>query len=110
MGGRSLSWRVSITMEAAFCVATLEDALAKHSKPGIFNTDQRSQFTGAASFLLSDFRPSIPPTCLNLVGSRSDKRLHPKPLVVSKLLTFISFLLLKWHCKASESGQISRVR
>jgi putative transposase len=42
---RVLSWRVSITMEAAFCVATLEDALAKHGKPEIFNTDQGSQFT-----------------------------------------------------------------
>ncbi len=45
---RVLSWRVSITMEAAFCVETLEDALAKHGKPLIFNTDQGSQFTGAA--------------------------------------------------------------
>ena len=35
-------------MEAAFCVETLEDALAKHGKPEIFNTDQGSQFTGAA--------------------------------------------------------------
>jgi putative transposase len=43
-----LSWRVSITMEAAFCVETLQDALAKHGKPAIFNTDQGSQFTGAA--------------------------------------------------------------
>ncbi|WP_136623864.1 IS3 family transposase [Bradyrhizobium centrolobii] len=45
---RVLSWRVSITMEAAFCVETLEDALACHGKPEIFNTDQGSQFTGAA--------------------------------------------------------------
>ena len=45
---RVLSWRVSITMEAAFCVETLEDALARHGKPEIFNTDQGSQFTGAA--------------------------------------------------------------
>jgi putative transposase len=45
---RVLSWRVSITMEAAFCVETLEDALAKHGKPEIFNTDQGSQFTGVA--------------------------------------------------------------
>jgi putative transposase len=44
---RVLSWRVSITMEAAFCVETLEDALARHDKPQIFNTDQGSQFTGA---------------------------------------------------------------
>jgi len=45
---RVLSWRLSITMEAAFCVETLEDALARHVKPDIFNTDQGSQFTGAA--------------------------------------------------------------
>src|SRR6201981_938316 len=45
---RVLSWRVSITMEAAFCIQTLEDALAHHGKPDIFNTDQGSQFTGAA--------------------------------------------------------------
>ena len=41
---RVLSWRVSITMEAAFCIETLEEALAKHGKPEIFNTDQGSQF------------------------------------------------------------------
>jgi putative transposase len=35
-------------MEAAFCVETLQDALAKHGKPEIFNTDQGWQFTGAA--------------------------------------------------------------
>ncbi len=45
---RVLSWRLSITMEAAFCVETLEDALARHGKPEIFNTDQGSQFAGAA--------------------------------------------------------------
>ena len=45
---RVLSWRVSITMEAAFCVETLEEALAKHGTPEIFNTDQGSQFTSAA--------------------------------------------------------------
>lgn len=45
---RVLSWRLSITMEAAFCVETLEDALARHGRPDIFNTDQGSQFTGTA--------------------------------------------------------------
>ena len=45
---RVLSWRVSITMEADFCVAALEEALARHGRPEIFNTDQGSQFTGAA--------------------------------------------------------------
>jgi putative transposase len=42
---RVLSHRVSITMEAAFCVEALEEALAKHGRPEIFNTDQGSQFT-----------------------------------------------------------------
>jgi putative transposase len=35
-------------MEAAFCVETLEDALARHGRPEIFNTDQGAQFTGTA--------------------------------------------------------------
>jgi len=46
---RILSHRVSITMEADFCVEALEEALAKYGKPEIFNTDQGSQFTGEAS-------------------------------------------------------------
>ena len=45
---RVLAWRLSITMEASFCVETLQAALAKHGKPEIFNTDQGSQFTGTA--------------------------------------------------------------
>ena len=43
-----LSWRLSNTMDAAFCMAALEDALARYGKPEIFNTDQGSQFTSAA--------------------------------------------------------------
>ena len=42
---RVLSHRVSITMEAEFCIDALEEALAKHGRPEIFNTDQGSQFT-----------------------------------------------------------------
>src|SRR3981189_1788810 len=45
---RVLAWRLSITMEASFCVETLEDALVRHGKPEVFNTDQGSQFTGTA--------------------------------------------------------------
>ena len=44
---RVLAWRVSITMEVAFCLEAVEEALAKHGKPEIFNTDQGSQFTSA---------------------------------------------------------------
>ena len=42
---RVLAWRLSITMEAEFCVEAVEEALARHGKPEIFNTDQGSQFT-----------------------------------------------------------------
>ena len=45
---RALSWRVSITMEADFCIEAVEEALARYGKPEIFNTDQGSQFTGDA--------------------------------------------------------------
>ncbi len=43
-----LAWRLSNTMDTAFCVAALEDALARFGKPEIFNTDQGNQFTSAA--------------------------------------------------------------
>jgi putative transposase len=39
---------LSNTMDASFCVATLEEALTRYGKPEIFNTDQGSQFTGVA--------------------------------------------------------------
>ncbi len=47
---RVLSWRVSITMEASFCVEALEEALERHGRPEIFNTDQGSQFVSGAPF------------------------------------------------------------
>jgi putative transposase len=40
-----LSWRVSNTMDADFCIEALEEALARFGRPEIFNTDQGSQFT-----------------------------------------------------------------
>ena len=45
---RVLSHRVSITMEADFCIEALEEAMTKYGKPEIFNTDQGSQFTSEA--------------------------------------------------------------
>jgi putative transposase len=43
-----LAWRVSISMDVSFCIEALEEALARHGKPAIFNTDQGSQFTSSA--------------------------------------------------------------
>ncbi len=42
-----LAWKLSNTMENDFCMAALEEALAK-GRPEIFNTDQGAQFTGDA--------------------------------------------------------------
>ena len=43
-----LAWRLSNTIDSGFCVEALEEALARHGKPRIFNTDQGAQFTSAA--------------------------------------------------------------
>ena len=40
-----LAWRLSNTMDMSFCIAALDEALARYGKPKIFNTDQGSQFT-----------------------------------------------------------------
>jgi putative transposase len=45
---RVLAWRLSITLEVEFCLEAVEDALARHGRPEIFNSDQGSQFTSAA--------------------------------------------------------------
>ncbi|MEB0282325.1 IS3 family transposase, partial [Sphingomonas sp. 10B4] len=45
---RVLSWRLSITLETDFCIEALEEALTRFGAPGIFNTDQGSQFTSMA--------------------------------------------------------------
>ena len=42
-----LAWRLSNTMDTGFCIAALDEALARHGAPKIFNTDQGAQFTSA---------------------------------------------------------------
>ena len=43
-----LSWKLSITMDVSFCLEAVEEALSRHGKPEIFNTDQGRQFTTGA--------------------------------------------------------------
>ena len=45
---RVVSWRPSNTMDVTFCTEALEEALTRHGRPEIFNTDQGSQFTSLA--------------------------------------------------------------
>ena len=44
-----LAWRLSNTMDTSSCIAALDEALARHGTPKIFNTDQGAQFTSSAS-------------------------------------------------------------
>ena len=43
-----LAWRVSISLDAGFCIEAPEEARARYGKPAIFNSDQGSQFTSTA--------------------------------------------------------------
>lgn len=45
---RVLAWRISNSMDTAFCIDCLQAALDEHGEPEIFNTDQGSQFTSDA--------------------------------------------------------------
>ena len=45
---RVLAWRLSITLDVEFCLDAVKEALARHDRPDIFNTDQGSQFTSTA--------------------------------------------------------------
>ena len=65
---RVLSWRVSITMEAAFCVETLEDALARHGKP-----DKSMQLKASRARLLCASRISGKghPSCMTCPRCRN---------------------------------------
>jgi putative transposase len=40
-----LSWQISNTLEVSFCIAALREAISNYGTPGIFNSDQGSQFT-----------------------------------------------------------------
>ena len=57
---RVLSWRLSNSLDASFCVEALAEALDRYGKPDIFNTDQGSQFTsGDFTGLLEDAKVKI---------------------------------------------------
>jgi putative transposase len=43
-----LSWRMSNTLDTGFCLEALDDALSRHRRPEIFNSDQGCQFTSEA--------------------------------------------------------------
>ena len=86
--GRVLAWRLSITLEADFCMEAVEAALARHGTPEFFNTDQGSHAS------VSEARTSIgrclafdnrcrPPSSLDRKTPDQAHFNQPKPEVVA---------------------------
>jgi transposase InsO family protein len=71
-----LSWRLSNTMDAGFCVDCLEAAIKDYGAPEIFNTDQGSQFTSDAftGVLLNYSGPRKPDNSLSYALSKNEKQ------------------------------------
>jgi putative transposase len=71
------AWRLSNSINSSFCVEILNEALIKHSKPAVFNTDQGSQFNSSVWInVMTDAKIKI----------SMDERLGP-PLIVCKQTT-----------------------
>ena len=67
---RVLSWRLSITMEAAFCVETLEDALARFGKPERHSCSIASTRNSMSGWLSKNAATAIPQTRKFLLSSK----------------------------------------
>jgi putative transposase len=93
-----LSWRLSNTMDAGFCVDVLGEALGK-GRPGIFNTDQGAQFTSKAfTSLLEQHGVSI---SMDGKGSYNDN------LFIERLWRSVKYEEV--YLKAYEDGKDARV-
>jgi putative transposase len=93
-----LSWRLSNTMDAGFCIDALQEALIK-GKPEIFNTDQGSQFTGEAfTGLLEQHGISI---SMNGKGSYNDN------LFIERLWRTVKYEEV--YLKAYQDGREARI-
>jgi hypothetical protein len=108
-----VAWRLSITMEAAFCVETLEDALARYGKPDV-NTDQGSQFTGAV------FTGVLASNGITMHGRQRRLARQRRPCRVSSCVQFVAisddllFVRGTPHARANEekpsrTGQVAQV-
>ena len=78
-----LAWRLSITLTADFCVDALQEALGRHRRPDIFNTDQGSQFTSMDfTAVLKDAEVAI---SMDGRGAWRDNVLRRAPLAIREV-------------------------
>ncbi len=93
-----LSWRLSNTLDASFCVEALEEALKK-GRPDIFNTDQGAQFTSEAfTGLLQEYGVRI---SMDGKGSYNDN------LFVERLWRSVKYEEV--YLKAYQDGREARI-
>ena len=75
---RVLAWRLSITMDVSFCIEALDEALSRHEKPEIFNTDQGSQ-AGVPADRSSSVGWSSPASLHRAAQARRHRHQHGRP-------------------------------
>jgi putative transposase len=74
-----LTWRLSNTLDASFCVEALEEAISKYGKPEIMNTDLGSQYTGSGWITtLTEAKKNLD----GWQGPLSGQHLYPTPVAV----------------------------
>ena len=103
---RVLSWRLSNTMDAEFCVEALKEALDRYGRPEIFNTDQGSQFTSG------DFTGVLLDAEIKISMPLGDA-LHHLPVIDGKgrwidnrfVERLWRSLKYEWSCPAKVEGQ-----
>jgi putative transposase len=92
-----LSWRLSNTLDASFCVEALEESLGKGT-PEVFNTDQGSQFTGEAFTGLLE--------CRGIKVSMDGKGSHSDNLFIERLWRTVKYEEV--YLKAYQDGTGAR--
>ena len=114
-----LAWRLSNTLDASFCVDTLNEAISKHGKPEIMNTDQGFQFTGAAWITtLTDAKIKISMplgVCMQSpAGNRwsrslSRQYLHPALVAITETRGLLSARIAGWVPSQTVHRQLDRI-
>jgi transposase InsO family protein len=90
---RVLSWRGSITMEAEFRIEAVEEALAKHGTPDIFNTPMASGGRSLQHLVLEGNAGGRAPRIELYIGASADRRPHyswHKPLRIGGKELFLA--------------------
>ena len=102
-----LSWRLSNTMDASFCVEALAEALAQYGPPAIFNTDQGSQFTSLE--FTSDAQRRRRADLDGRQGPLDGQRLHRAAVALAQVRVRLPARLRGWLRGAGQHRPVDRL-